>query len=99
MTKPYHITPEQALEIAKQCGLDIDLIDTTGEYVLTSRDSIYLSDLQGIINAALDKVLGDPVADAFIDNFGDLKIYPGIASKAILIRSGGNKLYAPRREK
>lgn len=101
MTKDYHITPEQALEIAKQCGMDIDLIDTTGEYVLTSRDSIYQSDLQDIINAALDKVLGDPVG--YVSEYA-IEVLAKKSQNHRVINADKQadsdiELYAPRREK
>lgn len=51
MTKPYHITQEQALEIAKQT-----LNQRTLSFALKS-------ELQSYVNAALDKVLGEPVGE------------------------------------
>jgi hypothetical protein len=62
MTKPYHLTQEQAGEIA--CDLA-----RKGINVIRYKDGgltpDWDKDLASLINAALDKVLGEPVA--FID--------------------------------
>ena len=59
MTKHYHITREQALEIAKR----LSVVSDEGFI-----DSDYLEE---IINAALDKVLGEPVAYEYFDENAD----------------------------
>lgn len=62
MTKPYHLTPEQALEILKPLGFIPDPIKGAVFIPSNSRGSLDIEVLQSAINAALDRVLGEPVA-------------------------------------
>jgi hypothetical protein len=85
MTKDYHLTQEQVLEIAQ------------GRFCIDDADGYLLTN---IVNAALDKVLGEPVgkvADIAPDRFPPLHdfIFNAPAEAFQL----GTKLYAPRRVK
>jgi hypothetical protein len=85
MTKPYHITPEQAdalaLKVSPEC-----------KYV--SAYELYPESLTAIINAALDEVLGEPVAE-ITENILWGKDIRWLVDLPVV----GTKLYAPRREK
>lgn len=84
--KSYHLTQEQIAQLLEAKGYHGD------SFKLVPK-------MTDIVNAALDQVLGEPVAEAFIDSFGDLKIYPtGIASKALIVERGDSKLYAPKEQ-
>jgi len=61
MTKPYHITQEQALEIASNLELaGLDITVWTDGYVEFETKTA----LQSFANAVLDQVLGEPVGEA-----------------------------------
>lgn len=99
MTKPYHLTQEQALEILAKTNVPIEQVElfSSAEYV----DIIYLHD---VINAVLDKVLGEPVARLMLGNMQSPRIAVDINNpmKPVFcepLLEVGTELYAPRREK
>lgn len=84
--RSYHLAQEQALEIAKQT------------LTLPTYTNALKSELQAYVNAALDKVLGGPVAEV-IGLSKDEKIhsldwdYEHIKNLRV-----GTKLYAPKEQ-
>lgn len=85
MTKDYHLTQEQALEIAKQT-----LNQRTLNFALKS-------ELQAYVNAALDKVLGEPVGEVVNLNNQPVGV-PSLTENGWSLKVG-QRLYTPRREK
>jgi aconitase B len=78
MTKPYHITPEQALELLKNLDGNLSVAEK----------------IHALVNAALDKVLGEPVGEVevrkqriLVDTFQQV---------TTPIADGRHKLYAPK---
>jgi len=61
MTKDYHITPEQASNL-------LDDLHLAG---LIASASLDIDDFSIAVNAALDKVLGEPVAYEYFDEKAD----------------------------
>jgi len=88
MTKDYHLTQEQAEAIAK----DVESKSLTPLALVRIASP---RELQALANAALDKVLGEPVAEVRMRNaewFG----YITLNSVAKHKLECGDKLYAPK---
>ena len=106
MTKPYHLSQEQALEILKPLGFTPDPIKGAVFVPSNGRGSLSLDVLQTAFNAALDKVLGEPVATVYkscdydpslgfsIPNGRlDIAAIKGMSDSGL---TAGTKLYAPK---
>jgi len=91
MTKDYHITPEEALEIAKKLQSQGFMITVSEEDFVDFHDA---EELAAFANAALDEVLGEPVGEVevrkqriLVDTFQQV---------TTPIADGRHKLYAPK---
>jgi hypothetical protein len=86
MTKHYHLTQEQALELAKIIEKQTEDLCVYEHGLIT----FYSPDgLKAIINAALDKVLGEPVGEVV----GEGNNFAYVLNKRL---PKDTKLYAPK---
>lgn len=91
----YHITQEQALEIANLHGKPVDTLIRPSlqgySYVLVSGYGFTEQELQAYANAVLDKVLGEP---KYCHKFSDGSLFE--VSAEAFVASRGEIVYAPK---
>lgn len=89
--KSYHITPEHALKIFDEAGGILDIDDKCPL-------AVSATDLTNTINLALDKVLGEPVAEVIgLSNDGKIHSLDWDYEHIKNLREG-TKLYAPKEQ-
>ena len=87
MTKPYHITPEQALKLFDEAGGILDLEDKCPI-------GVSATDLANFANAVLDEVLGEPVGE--VVNLNNQPVGAPYLTENGWTLKVGQRLYTPK---